>query len=190
MTTALLVIDMQQALCAGDEAAFGIEAVTDRINGLGRAARAAGAPVVLVQHQEDDGPLQAGTDGWQLAQGLHTAAADLRLRKTACDSFHETELHALLQERGVRHLVVCGLQSDFCVDATVRRALSLGYDVTLAADAHSTVDNGVLTAAQITAHHNRTLASMRSYGRRVEAVPAHQVRFATAGDLPRHGEIG
>jgi len=178
MTTALLIIDMQQALCAGDEAAFGIEAVLDRINGLARVARAADAPVVLVQHEEGDGPLQAGTDGWQLVQGLQTAAGDLRLRKTACDSFHKTDLHPLLQQRGVEQLVVCGVQSEFCVDATVRRALSLGYDVTLAADAHSTVDNGVLTAAQITAHHNRTLASLHSFGQRVEAIPAAQVRIA------------
>lgn len=189
MTTALLIIDMQQALCAGDEAAFGIGAVLGAINGLGRAARAAGAPVVLVQH-EDDGALQVDTDGWQLAQGLHTAGGDLRLRKTACDSFHATGLHALLQERAVGHLVVCGLQSDFCVDATVRRALSLGYDVTLAADAHSTVDNGVLTAAQITAHHNRTLAAMRSYGRRVQAVPASEVRFTPTGSLPHQRVFG
>jgi nicotinamidase-related amidase len=52
-----------------------------------------------------------------------------------------------------------GLQTELCVDTTVRRACTLGYRITLVADGHSTLDNGVLTAAQIIAHHNATLAN-------------------------------
>ena len=175
MSTALLIIDVQRALCSGEWAAFDIGPVIERINALAARARAAGAPVVLVQHEEDAGPLRADGEGWQLADALVTAPADLRLRKATPDSFHRTELQRLLQERGVDALVVCGLQSDFCVDTTVRRALALGYDVTLAADAHTTLDNGVLTAAQITAHHNATLAQMGGFGPRMAVVPAAEV---------------
>ncbi len=177
MKTALLVIDMQRALCTGDDAAFDIERVTERINGLSARARAAGVPVVLVQHEEGEGPLQFGSAGWQLADGLVTAASDLRVRKTTPNSFHRTELQGLLQARGVDRLVVCGLQSDYCVDTTVRQALALGYAVALAADAHSTVDNAVLSAAQITAHHNATLAHLSSFGPRVTVAPAAAVAF-------------
>ena len=138
-------------------------------------ARAAGVPVLLVQHEEEAGPLRADSAGWQLAEALDTAPADLRVRKTTPDSFHRTELQRLLRERGVGALVVCGLQSDFCVDTTVRRALALGYHVTLAADAHTTLDNGVLTAAQIAAHHNATLAQMTGFGPRMTVVRAAEV---------------
>ena len=175
MTTALLIIDVQRALCSGEWAAFDIERVLERINTLGARARTAGAAVVLVQHEEDVGPLRADSEGWQLAEALDTAPTDLRVRKTTPDSFHRTELQRLLQGRGVDALVVCGLQSDFCVDTTVRRALALGYHVTLAADAHTTLDNGVLTAAQIAAHHNATLAQMTSFGPRMTVVPAAEV---------------
>ena len=175
MKTALLIIDVQHALCTGEEAAFEIDRVIDRINTIGAKARTAGAPVVLIQHEEEDGPLQFGTDGWQLAQGLATGPGDLRVRKTTPDSFHRTDLQRLLQERDVTHLVVCGLQSDFCVDTTVRRALALGYPVTLAADAHSTIDNAALSAPQIIAHHNTTLGHMASFGPRVRVVPADEV---------------
>ena len=171
MNTALLIIDVQRALCSGEWAAFDIERVLERINALGARARAAGVPVLLVKHEEA-GPLRADSAGWQLAEALDTAPADLRVRKTTPDSFHRTELQRLLQGRGVDALVVCGLQSDFCVDTTVRRALALGYHVTLAADAHTTLDNGVLAAAQITAHHNATLAQMTSFGPRMTVVPA------------------
>lgn len=175
--TALLVIDVQQAMCAGDGAAFDIDNVIDRINALSARARAAGVPVVLVQHEEDEGPLQFDTDGWQLAARLATRPDDLRVRKRTSDSFHQTDLRALLQARGITDLVVCGLQSEFCVDSTVRLALSLGYPVTLVTDAHSTLDNGVLPAAQITAHHNATLANLGSEGRRVTPALAAAVRF-------------
>jgi len=178
MTTALLIIDVQRALCTGEEAAFDIDRVIDRINAVSAQARSTGAPVFLIQHEEGDGPLQFDAEGWQIAETLATAPGDVRVRKTTPDSFHKTDLHPLLQERDVNRLVVCGLQSDFCVDTTVRRALALGYDVTLVADAHSTVDNGVLSAAQITAHHNRTLSNMMSFGPRVAVTPAGEVRVA------------
>ncbi|MNW18398.1 Isochorismatase family protein [compost metagenome] len=74
-------------------------------------------------------------------------------------------------------MIVCGAQSDFCVDTTVRRALALGYEVVLVADAHSTLDNGVLVAAQIIAHHNTTLGNMSSFGVRAAVVLADAVRI-------------
>jgi nicotinamidase-related amidase len=175
MTTALLIVDIQRALCTGEEAAFDIDRVIEKINAVGTKARTVGAPVVLVQHEEDCGSLRFATEGWQLAEGLLALPEDLRTRKTTPDSFHQTELNRLLQERGITQLVICGLQSDFCIDTTVRRALSLGYDVILVADAHSTVDNGVLSAAQITAHHNTTLAHMTSFASRMAVTLADEV---------------
>jgi nicotinamidase-related amidase len=162
MTAALLIIDIQHALCCGDDAAFGIESVIEKVNALSGRARASGTPVVLIQHEEDEGPLQFGSEGWALAGGLLTAAEDIRVRKRTPNSFHGTDLHQLLQE--------------FCVDTTVRQALPLGYNVTLAADAHSTTD-GALRAEQVIAHHNRTLRGMTSYGPQIEVKPAADVAF-------------
>jgi nicotinamidase-related amidase len=177
MPTALLVIDMQRALCTGDEAAHGIDEVLRQVNHLVRGARQAGAPVVLVQHEEDGGPLSHGAPGWQLVDGLEAAAADPRIRKKTPNSFHGTTLQPLLQELGITRLVVCGLQTDFCVDTTVRQALPLGYDIALAADAHSTTD-GVISAPQVIAHHNRTLRYMTHFGPAVEVRPAAEISFA------------
>ncbi|HJV62331.1 MAG TPA: cysteine hydrolase family protein [Albitalea sp.] len=177
MKTALLIIDIQHALCRGKWAAFDIDAVIERVNAVAAKARAAGSPVFVIQHEADDGPLQPGTEGWQIDGRVAMQPHDILLRKAASDSFHRTELHSLLSSRGIAKLVVCGLQSEFCVDSTVRGALARGYPVELVADGHSTLDNGVLSAAQITAHHNATLANLTSFGPRATPVPAAQVQF-------------
>lgn len=177
MKTALLTIDVQHALCSGEWAAYDIDRVVDRINAVSAKARAAGAPVILIQHEEAEGPLQFGSDGWQLYERLATKPEDICVRKTATDAFHKTNLHSLLQERGVTRVVACGLQSEFCVDSTVRGALAHGYDVVVVSDGHSTLDNGVLEASQISAHHNVTLANVGSFGPTVTLATAAALRI-------------
>ena len=63
MTTALLIIDVQQALCAGQWAVFEAARVIDRINQVTALARSTGAPVVYIQHEESEGPMQFNEDG-------------------------------------------------------------------------------------------------------------------------------
>ncbi|MFG6447062.1 cysteine hydrolase family protein [Roseateles sp. BYS180W] len=180
-STAVLVVDVQQALCRGGcYEVFEAAALVARINTLTQVARAAGVPVVLVQHEAVSGPMRRGEPGWELASDLSVQPSDWRLHKAASDCFQHTDLEQSLRAAGVRQLVVCGIQSDFCVDSTVRRALALGYEVCLVQDGHSTLDNGVLSAAQISAHHNATLCELSSYGPRARLVAAEALRFAAA----------
>lgn len=176
MTTALLIIDVQQALCIGPEAVANGDSTIAAINLLSGKARAAGVPVIFVQH-EDSGTLVHDSAGWQLAQGLHHTDTDLHVRKRGSDAFHQTELEALLQSHGVKQLVVCGMQTEFCVESTVRRALALGFPVTLAAGAHTTAPNGVLSVADVIAHHQTTLANLGAYGVRTTITAASDIRF-------------
>lgn len=126
-----------------------------------------------------------GSRGWQLARGLNTASSDVPIHKKTVDSFHQTELEAVLKRHGVSRLIICGLQSEFCVDTTTRRALALGYPVTLVADGHTTVDNAIFKAAQISAHHNETLPHITSFGPRVTVMPASEIRVKS--DVSRAG---
>ena len=176
-SVALLIIDVQQALCSGANAAYDVDNVIQRINDVSRKARAAGAPVVVIQHETKGGDMDHDTEGWKLPPALHVEGSDVFIRKTAPDAFLRTDLQEILQSRGITSLVICGLQSEYCIDSTTRRAMALGYPVVLVSDAHSTVDNGVLTAAQITAHHNKALSSMESFGPRTTPVPTARVRF-------------
>jgi nicotinamidase-related amidase len=174
---AVVVIDVQRSLCEGKYETFEAAQTIERINQVTARARAAAALVVIIQHESESGLLQHGSQGWELAAGLHAAPTDTFLRKTASDSFHRTELDALLKNAGVTELVVCGMQSDFCVDSTTRRALALGYPVVLVSDGHTTLNNKHLSAAQIIGHHNETLSSIDSFGPMVRLERAEEIRF-------------
>ena len=97
MTTALLIIDVQQGLCEGEGRAFESDEVIARINGVATQVRGAGWPVVFIQHESSAGYLEHGSREWQLADGLQAAADDLRVRKTTPDAFQGTDLDALLK---------------------------------------------------------------------------------------------
>ena len=151
--------------------------VITRINRLSARARAAGAPVVFVQHETRTGLFEHGSATWQLALDLVTESGDLFVRKTASDAFHHTTLAQVLQDQGVTALVICGMHSEYCVDSTTRRAAALGYPVVLAADAHTTEDKPHLSGADIRRHENATLSNVTSYGVSIRAIESEAVRF-------------
>lgn len=178
MKTALLVIDVQQGLCEGEHGVFESQQVIGRINQVTEKARAAGAIVIFIQHESKSGYLEFATDAWQLATGLQVAPTDLRIRKTTPDSFLRTTLEDILQQHAITELVICGMQTEFCVDTTTRKALALGYPVILVKNAHTTQANAHLSAAQIIEHHNDTLTHISSFGPRVRAVAAEDLRMS------------
>ncbi|QKK23584.1 cysteine hydrolase family protein [Rhizobium hidalgonense] len=186
MTKALLIIDVQNAILsgkAGPERQPHIDAALDetvaRLASLQEKARQATAPVVLVQHDGGSGHrLAVGTEGWALRQEIAPKPGEVVVRKKSADSFFETDLAERLNERSVTHLVIGGCMSQFCVDTTVRRAVSLGYDVTLIADGHTTGDTATLTFSEIIAHHNETLDGFDAGKATVDIRPAAGITFS------------
>ena len=174
---ALLVIDVQVGIIEGFSAYRGRE-VLGEINKLLTKARAANLPIIYVQHDgEKEHPLEVGSEGWQIHPDIKPRGDDLIIRKRASDSFFETTLQRELEARGIKHLVVAGCMTEYCVDTTSRRAISMGYDVTLVSDAHTTVDNKLLTAAQIIAHHNALLDGFDAGPHAITVKPADEVTF-------------
>lgn len=149
---ALLVIDMQNAWLNRDTPRFDRQGVIERINRAARHIRAQGGQVIFIHHCDSDAVPRE--DGWQLDAGLEVIEGDRSIDKTACDSFSDTVLFEQLQERQAETLVIAGLATEFCVDTTVRAAVSMGFDVIALADAHTTGDRPHLSAEQIIAHHN------------------------------------
>lgn len=155
MKTALVIVDMQEVLIPvvwkGPELA-------DRIAQLADRARAKGAKVVALQ--QIGGPMfEPGAPGTELSHRLRLRPADTVIQKAATDGFYGSDLEAVLD--GVDTIVLTGVGTDYCVDATARSAVSRGFDVILVEDGHSTVADpeAGLTAEQIIARHNRILSN-------------------------------
>ena len=180
MTKALVIIDVQVGILpekGSERPAVGqrFDEVRRRISGLVDEARRQGLPIIFVQHDGEPGHrLQVGTEGWEICGDLGRMPEDVVIRKTACDSFYETDLQAVLSEQGIRHLVVGGLMTQYCVDTTCRRAVSLGYDVTLTADAHTTADMPSLRVEQIVDHHNTLLDGFDAGAAMIRVKPASE----------------
>jgi nicotinamidase-related amidase len=134
------------------------EAVVTRIADLIGRAREAGTPVFYVQHAGGPGDeLEAGTPGFAYRAAIAPEPEDSVTVKRLCNSFQDTDFDAKLKAAGITHLIVCGMQTEYCVDTAVRASYERGYKVTLVGDAHTTFDNGVVPASAIVAHHNKTL---------------------------------
>jgi nicotinamidase-related amidase len=133
--SALLVIDVQNQVVDG---AYNKDQVIANINTAVAKARAAGIPVVWVQHSDDWMPIDSLD--WQIVPELSPADSEARVRKLYRNSFEATDLKSVLEKLGVGHVYVCGAQTNNCVRFTSHGALDRGYDVTLLKDAHTTTD--------------------------------------------------
>ena len=83
---------------------------------------------------------------------LDTQPTDFSSENT-CECLYQTNLNDLLTEQAVQTLEIAGVQTEFCVDTTIRMAHGLGYTCLMTPKTTSTLDNGHLTAAQIIQHH-------------------------------------
>lgn len=174
---ALLIIDVQVGIVEGFHAYRGRE-VLEQINKLLSKARASNTPIIYVQHDGEAGhPLEPGGAGWEIHAGINRREDELIIRKRASDSFFETTLQQELEARGIKQLIITGCMTEYCVDTTTRRAVSMGYDVTLVSDAHTTIDNKLLTAAQIIAHHNALLDGFDAGAHAITVKPTEEVTF-------------
>ena len=142
MTRALVVIDMQRGF--DDLDFWGPTANPDCEANVARLIEAfAGEPVVVVRHdsRHPDSPLHPSNPGTALVDAVAPVDAAVLVTKDVNSAFYgDPDLHAWLQERGIGELVLCGIQTNMCVETTARMAGNLGYDVTVVLDATRTFD--------------------------------------------------
>jgi len=172
MPTALVIIDAQIGILDG---AYQADAILAALGEALQRARQANAPVLFLRHNHSTfEPLKKGASTWEIHPAVAPRAGEVIVDKTASDGFWGTELERTLDDSGVERIAVGGLQTEFCVDATCRSALSKGFDVVLIADGHTTGD-AVTDAATTIRHHNYALTRL--------AHPTHSVVAKRADEL-------
>lgn len=152
MNAALVIIDVQANLFE-EPRAYRIDEVAALLDRKAAEARAAGVPVIFIQHEETGCEWERGTSGWEFHPSLAPKPGDTVVAKTFCDSFRDTELAATLDRLGIDAIVIGGYASDFCVDTTVRAAASRGIPTKIIGEGHTTSDRPHLSAADVVRHH-------------------------------------
>ncbi len=126
-----------------NESLYAFETVTENICRLITEARANDIEVVYIRH--DDGPGSGFTKGdadWEIYSKFAPQKQERIFDKTVNSAFHmETGLSEYLQEKGEKELMICGVQTDYCIDATVKGAFERGYHIFVPGMANSTKDN-------------------------------------------------
>jgi len=159
--SALIIIDFQKGLFGVFDTPYQDKELIETVKELIGKARLSDIPIFLVQHNGvgKDSPLSPNTDGWKIHPALKIEKEDIYIQKDHPDSFQDTQFEKELKSRGIRKLFIAGLQTEYCIDTTCRRAYSLGYEVILIENGHSTYDTEYLRAEQIINHHNQVLGS-------------------------------
>ena len=89
--------------------------------------RAAGVPVIYVQHETREGAMASASLAWTWIYGSRRRPATGSACKTTPDSFLRTTLSDELEAAGASRVVICGYATEFCVDTTVRRAAGWAF---------------------------------------------------------------
>ena len=175
--SALLVIDVQNGVVEG---AYNLESVLENINIAIAKARAAGLPVIWVQHSDEE--LTIDSEAWQIVPGLTPHPGEPLVRKIYRSSFEATDLELILSGLGVGHVYVTGMQTNNCVRHTTHSAQERGYDVTVLADAHTTTsydwDGHSVVAKDVVDEFNDNFAGSELPGRFIRAINVADLKFS------------
>ncbi|QJB41573.1 cysteine hydrolase [Chitinophaga oryzae] len=140
---ALLIIDVQNDYFKGGKMELaGPKAAAANIRLIADNCRQKGIPVMYVQHKADPsgGFLIANTPGADIYPGVQPLAGEKIIVKHYPNSFRETELLTHLRQAGITDLIITGMMTHACVDATTRAAKDYGFNCTVVADACATRD--------------------------------------------------
>ena len=129
--SALLVIDAQDSFRANPArwARRGNPEFEANVSRLVSTYRAAGLPVIFFLHTDPDPYFEPDSPHLRLMDFLQPRSDEPVLLKNTRNCFTSTDLATRLAERGVRRLVITGIQTEQCCETTARVAADLGYDV-------------------------------------------------------------
>ena len=136
----LLVIDIQKGIA--DERLYKFDSFIENCQQLLNAARANKTEVIYFQH--DDGPgtgFSIGDEEFEISELVKPAENEKVFVKDINSCFGNKEFEKYLISTGEKELMIIGLQTNFCIDATVKSAFEKGYRVIVPEGANSTFDN-------------------------------------------------
>ncbi len=149
----LLVIDMQKGLV--DEDLYDYEGFTENVKKLIDAARDNNVEVIYFRHDAGPGSgFSAGDESFEIADGFGPAPGEKVFDKTINSCFGNKEFKAYMKKQEDRRLMIVGLQTNYCIDATVKSAFERGYEVIIPEGSNSTFDNNYMNGETTVRYYN------------------------------------
>ena len=149
----LLVVDTQKAITRTDLYNFSV--FENNVKKLISAARENGVEVIYIRHDDGAGAeLTKGTVGFEIYEGFKPEPGEAIFDKTVNSPFKGTGLLEYLQGKKEQTVIVAGLQTDYCIDATVKCGFEHGFHMIVAAGANSTFDNAYMSAEASCRYYN------------------------------------
>ena len=149
----LLVVDAQTLITT--PALYAYDRFVDTVSQLIRAARQHGVEVLYIRH--DDGPdaaLTPGKPGYDVYEAFAPLPGERVYDKRVNSPFRDTGLLEYLRSVGETQLMVCGLQTDFCIDATIKCGFEHGFHMMVPAYGNTTMENAYMTSEESYRYHN------------------------------------
>ena len=149
----LLVIDMQKGIV--DEELYAFDTFMERVAKLIDTARKNGVEVDFMQH--DAGPdsgLTSGDDAFEIIDQLKPKEDEKVFIKTINSCFGNKGFKEYMKKQKDKRLMIVGLQTNYCIDATVKSAFERGYEVIIPDGTNSTFDNDYMTGEITVRYYN------------------------------------
>lgn len=149
----LLVVDTQKAIT--NYKLYQFDLFEFRVKKLIKKARENGVEVIFVRHDDGIGSeLTKGTSGFEIYEGFQPAENEIIFDKNVNSSFKNTGLLEYLRKKGENTVIVVGLQTDYCIDATVKAGFEHGFKMIVPANTNSTFDNQYMDAEHTYRYYN------------------------------------
>ncbi|MBD5484478.1 MAG: cysteine hydrolase [Lachnospiraceae bacterium] len=149
----LLVVDTQKAITNAD--LYNFDVFENSVKKLIAAARENGIEVIYIRHDDGAGTeLTKGADGFEIYEGFEPEQGELIFDKAVNSAFKATGLLEYLQGKNEQTVIVAGLQTDYCIDATVKCGFEHGFNMIVTEYANSTFDNAFMSAEASYKYYN------------------------------------
>lgn len=156
----LLVVDTQKLITNENLYKFG--EFKSNVKKLIAAARENNIEVIFVRHDDGVGnELTKDNEGFEIYEEFQPADKELIFDKTVNSSFKDTGLLEYLKKKNENEIIIVGLQTDYCIDATIKAGFEHGFKMIVPANTNSTFDNKYMSAEQTYKYYNEFMWNKR-----------------------------
>lgn len=171
MKYAIVVVDVQQALV--NDGLYNKEEFVSNIQDVLQFGREKNLEIIYVRHDDGEGEaLTKGAPGYDIFDGIAPEDGEIVFDKSYNSIFKKTGLKEYLKEKYITNLIIMGLQTEYCIDATLKAGVEHGYRMIVPVGTITTRDNGELTARQLNEFYHYTIWN----GRFAKVLPINKVK--------------